>query len=238
MGGRRLRGPPPPPADAVRVVVGHGAVDSLSPDPGNPALISLSRLEDKIDDGSIHYVALGDRHSTTDVGATGRIRYSGAPEPTDYREIDPGNVLIVDLDDQGVNVESRPVGTWRFERQQRDLSGDADIDAVEEWLSGLPGKERTIVKTALIGQISVAQKARLDDLLAHHADLLAALETWERRSELIAIPDESDLEDFGLSGFAEEALSDLRTMAESDGKQAVTAREALALLYRLVEAPT
>ncbi len=224
------------PADVVRVVVGHGAVDSLSPDPGNPALISLSRLQDKIDAGSIHYVALGDRHSTTDVGATGRIWYSGAPEPTNFREIDPGNVLIVDLDAHGANVETRQVGTWRFERREWDLSGDADIDAVEEWLSGLPGKERTIVTAALVGQVSVAQKARLDALLAHHADLLAALETWERRSELAVIPDEADLRDFGLSGFAEEALSDLRTMAESDDEQAVTAREALVLLYRLVEA--
>ena len=225
------------PADAVRVVVGHGAVDNLSPDPANPALIRLSRLQDKIDEGPIHYAALGDRHSTTDVGATGSIWYSGAPEPTGYREIDPGNVLIVDLDEQGVNVETRQVGTWRFERREWELSGDADIDAVEEWLSGLPGKERTIVRADLIGQISIAQKARLDDLLAHHADLLAALETGGSRSALIVIPDESDLEDFGLSGFAEEALSDLRTMAESDDERAVTAREALALLYRLVEAP-
>ena len=45
----------------------------------------------------MHYVALGDRHSTTEVGGTGRIWYSGAPEPTAYDEIDPGNVLIVDL---------------------------------------------------------------------------------------------------------------------------------------------
>ena len=51
------------------------------------------------------------------------------------------------------------------------------------------------------------------------------------------IPDDADLDDFGLSGYAREALSDLRTMAESDDEQAVTAREALALLYRLVEAP-
>ena len=225
------------PADAVRVVVGHGAVDSLSPDPGNPALISLSRLQDKIDKGSIHYVALGDRHSTTDVGATGRVWYSGAPEPTDYDEVEPGNVLVVELDAHGVGVERRAVGTWRFDRSERALSSDADIDAVEKWLSGLPDKQRTIVKVALVGQVSVAQRARLDGLLAHHRDLFAALETWERRSELVVIPDDADLDDFGLSGYAREALSDLRTMAESDDEQAVTAREALALLYRLVEAP-
>ena len=44
-----------------------------------------------------HYVALGDRHSTTNVGTTGRVYYAGAPEPTDYDETDPGNVLIATL---------------------------------------------------------------------------------------------------------------------------------------------
>ncbi len=223
------------PPDAVRIVVGHGAVDSLSPDRSNPAIISLDRLQDRLDKGSIHYVALGDRHSTTDVGG-GRVWYSGAPEPTDYDEIEPGNVLIVELGADGPRVERREVGTWRFERREWELSGDPDIDVVEEWLSGLTDKERTIVKVALVGQISVAQKARLDDLLAHHEDLLAALESWDRRSELVVIPDEDDLEDFGLSGFAEEALSDLRRMAESDNEEAVAASDALALLHRLVGA--
>lgn len=223
--------------DAVRIVVGHGAVDSLSPDPNDPALISLSRLEDKINEGSIHYVALGDRHSTTDVGSSGRVWYSGAPEPTDYDEDDPGNVLIVTLDADSKSVDKRRVGTWRFERNDRDVSSDADIDAVDEWLAGLTDKSRTIVKLALVGQVSVAQKARLEDLLAHHEDLLAALESWERRSELVVIPDDADLEHFGLSDFAAEAVSDLRRTAESDNEEAAAARDALTLLHRLVGAP-
>ena len=85
------------PSDAVRIVVGHGAIDSMSPDPSDPKAIALERLEERISAGLIHYVALGDRHSTTNVGTTGRVYYAGAPEPTDYDEIDPGNALIVDL---------------------------------------------------------------------------------------------------------------------------------------------
>ena len=113
------------------------------------------------------------------------------------------------------------------------MSSDKDIEALEEWLSSLEDKDRTIVKVSMVGQVSVDQKARLDELLEHHADLLAAIETWERHSDLVVIPDDADLDHFGLSGFASDALSELHTMAEQ-GDQALVARDALALLYRLV----
>lgn len=218
----------------VRIVAGHGALDALSPDRHNPALIAVEGLEDRLAAGRIHYVALGDRHSTTEVGTSERIWYAGAPEPTDYDEIDPGNVVVVELDETEVRLDVRPVGTWRFVRRDWDLTGDRDIQRLAEWLGDLESKECAIVKLALVGQLSLAQMARLDDLLEHHSDLLAALETWERRSELAVVPDDADVDDLGLSGFAREALGDLRELAES-GEQAITAREALGLLYRLAE---
>ena len=222
-------------ADAVRIVAGHGRLDSMSPDRNDPAVVMLAELEARLDAGMIHYVALGDRHSTTDAGKTGRVRYSGAPEPTAYDEVDPGNVLVVELDADHVRVESRRVGTWSFVQEARDLTGDADIDALGAWLSGLEGKERTILKLSLVGQVSLAQKARLDDLLDHHSDLLAAVEVWERRSDLAVLPDDSDIDALSLSGFAREALDDLQELAGS-GEQAVVARDALALLHRLARA--
>ena len=149
------------PTDAVRIVVGHGAIDSMSPSPDDPKLIAVEPLEERIKSGLVHYAALGDRHSTTDVGATGRVRYAGAPEPTDYTETDPGNVLVVDLDADNMAVDIRHLGTWRFVRGDWQLSADKDIDALEEWLSGLDDKDRTIVKGSVVGQVSVGQKDRL-----------------------------------------------------------------------------
>ena len=223
------------PTEALRIVAGHGALDTRSPDADNPALIALARLEERIEAGEVHYVALGDRHSTTNEGTSGRVWYSGAPEPTGYDEIDPGNVLVVELNRGRVRVESRRVGTWVFRSSERDLASDADIDALQEWLASLEDKERTIVKLSLVGQVSIAQKARLDRLLDGFADLLAALQTWERRSDLVVVPDESDIESLGLSGFAHDALSDLQDVAQSaDESAAVTASDALALLHRLV----
>ena len=219
--------------NSLRIVVGHGAIDSMAPDPNDPKVIGLQRLEERIQAGLIHYVALGDRHSTTEVGSTGRVYYSGAPEPTDYDEVEPGNVLIVDLAADNLDVVARHLGTWRFLSGERHLTSGGDIDALEEWLSGLEVKDRTIVKVAMVGQLSVAQKARLDELLEHHSDLLAAIETWERYSDLVVIPDDADLDHFGLSGFASDALTELHAIAD-EGEQASAARDALALLYRLV----
>ena len=220
-------------SSSLRIIVGHGAIDSMSPNPNDPKVIALERLEERISAGLIHYVALGDRHSTTNVGTTDRVFYSGAPEPTDYDETNPGNVLIVDLGADHVDVAVKHLGTWRFLRRDWQMSSYKDIEALGEWLSSIEDKDRTIVKVSMVGQVSVDQKARLDELLEHHADLLAAIETWERHSDLVVIPDDADLDHFGLSGFASDALTELHMMAEQ-GDSAPAARDALALLYRLV----
>lgn len=215
----------------VRVVVGHGAVDTLSPDRHNPALIRLAELEAHIDSGQVHYAALGDRHSSTDVGRTGKVWYAGAPEPTDYTEVDPGNILLVDASCERTRVEVRRVAGWRFVRRQFDLAGPADCERLEAWMDALVDKDRTIVKLALVGQLSLADKARLDRLLAGHADLFAALETWDLHHDLVVLPDDDDLTDLLLSGFAREALIDLRDLAARNDD--APARAALGLLYRL-----
>lgn len=222
-----------PTGGTLRVVVGHGAVDTYSPDPHNPALIVQSALEAGLADGRFHFVALGDRHSTTDVGGTGRVWYSGAPEPTDFTEVDPGNVLVVDLDEHGVRVQPTAVGNWRFVLGEFDVTGSDDCDRVESFLAAIDDKARTIVKLALVGQLSLAEKAHLDEVFEHHQDLLGSLQTWERRSELVVLPDGEDFESLQLTGFAGDALEDLRRAAAGDDEVAVTARDALGILYRL-----
>ena len=222
------------PTYAIRIVVGHGPNDSelYGRDASAPEIIHIAPLEERIRAGLIQFVALGDRHSTTDVGSTGRVWYAGAPEPTDYDDPEPGNVLVVDVDANSVSVERRRLATWEFVSHDCQLSRDEDIDALEEWLSSLENKDRAIVKLTMVGQVSLAQKARLDAMLEYNAELLAALETWERHSDLIVIPDEMDHDRLGLSGFARVSLDELSEMAES-GEDALTARDALALLYRL-----
>jgi DNA repair exonuclease SbcCD nuclease subunit len=226
---------PDPASGTVRIAVGHGAVDTLSPDRANPALVGVAGLEAAITAGRLHYVALGDRHSTTEVGRSGRVWYAGAPEATDYIEVDPGNVLLVDLQATSCEVQPRRVGTWQFLQQRVELAGTADIDLLAAFLDALPDKSRTIVKLALVGQLSLADKAALDRVLEHHTDLLAALEHWELHTDLVVLPADDDIDDLQLSGFAHDALDDLRVLA-TGADDSLTARDALGLLYRLASA--
>ena len=222
----------------LRILVGHGAVDILDPDQDNPAQINLSQLETSLTARRIHYVALGDRHSTTEVGTTGRVWYSGTQEVTDFDELDPGNVLIVDLarptsDEPAGTVRVEPVrlGKWRFLRQQFELSDDS-VGDLEQWLSAIPDKQRTVVKFSLVGALTLAGYSRLEMILDNYADLLAGLQRWERHTALVVLPDAGELDELGLSGFAEQTLTQLVDEAVAGDGDGV-ARDALALLHRL-----
>jgi DNA repair exonuclease SbcCD nuclease subunit len=220
----------------LRVLVAHGAIDRGAPDPDDPALIGLAAVEQRIADGCMHYLALGDRHSLTEVGASGRVRYAGAPEPTDFDEVDPGKVIVVDLEAGSCAVETVQVGTWRFLRRRVDLSGPQDVAELTGWLAGQPDKGRAIVRLSLVGTLSLRDAAALDEALEHHRDLFASVEVWDPASDLAVLPDDVDFTALDLAGFAAETVEELRGRAAGSGVEATRARDALALLYRLVGA--
>jgi DNA repair exonuclease SbcCD nuclease subunit len=225
----------PCPPGLVRIGVGHGGVGELSGFRDDPSQIDLAAVERAMAEGRIHYLALGDRHSTTCVGTSGQIWYAGTPEPTDYDEVDPGNALVVTVGPEGVQAKPRKVGRWRFcARARVDLGSLEDVVALEEWLATLDGKDRTIVKLALAGQLSLRAQARLDEVLHHARELLAAVEVCD--AALITIPDDCDFREIELAGFARAGVDALRVAARND--PAGTARDALALLVRLAEAKT
>ena len=149
----------------VRILVAHGAVDTLSPDASDPALIDQKAAEAAVGSGTIQYLALGDRHSVTEVGSTGRIWYSGAPLVTDYREVDPNEVLVVEVDRETIEVTRHKVGDWAFVTQTFDVNGRDDVEAVATWLSNIESKDKTVVKLSFVGTISLRDKAVLDEEL-------------------------------------------------------------------------
>jgi DNA repair exonuclease SbcCD nuclease subunit len=222
------------PTDVPRVLVGHGAVDAIvAVDRENPALVSLAAAEQAIAERRFHYLALGDRHSPTKVGSTGRIWYAGSQEATDFDEIDPGRALVVEVGPESCTVTPHRVGRWTFLRDRFELVSDADLDAVRQRLLAIDDKQRAIAKLGFQGTLTLRQRARLDDILEEARHLFAAVIEWERMSEIAVRPDADDLAGIELSGFARRAAERLRDAAAGAGSDAEAARGALALLFRL-----
>ncbi len=223
-----------PAGQQLRVLVAHGAIDEASPDSQNPALINLSAAQEAIASRLVGYIALGDRHSMTRIGDTDRIWYSGTPLVTDFDEAEPNYVLVVDLDQDSVSVEPHQVGNWSFFRQTFEVNSRDEVDAVSDWLERIDDKRNAVVKLGFIGTLNLTEKARLDEVVEHFSDLFAALEAWELQTDLAVLPDDEDLRDLGLTGFAAETVEELRTEAGSGSEAGQVAQDALGLLYRLV----
>lgn len=222
----------------LHILVGHGQVESLAPDPERGDVIRLAPAEAVLAEGRLHYIALGDRHSATDVGESRRIRYSGAPEPTEYRETDPGFVLDVTLEPGSIMVEPVRVATWRFVEQMVSLAGAADITRLRGYLDGLPARERTILNLGFEGTVSLQVSAELDALIEDFRPLFAAIERRASDNHLVVAPDELDFSDLGLAGFAAEAVRELASLAAIPGADGKGARDAISLLYGLARSAT
>jgi DNA repair exonuclease SbcCD nuclease subunit len=220
--------------EVLRIMVGHGAVDTLSPDRDNPAVIRVIDAERALHEGRYHYLALGDRHSFTGVGASGRIFYSGTHEAYDFDEIDPGKVLIVDLDNASVTATPRQNGSWQFPVHVAQVSSLEDVEALNRYLQAMPDKERTILKLGLVGALGLQAHARLEEVEDHARNLFAALVRSGSRSELVVIPEGADFQNLSLAGFAAAALEKLRLQAQGQGNEREQACDALALMVRLV----
>lgn len=230
-----------PAGESTRILVAHGGVDVLDPDRDKPSLIRLAKVDDALTRGAVHYVALGDKHSLTQVGGSGRVWYSGSPEVTNFDDVesDPGHVLIVDIDEadpqRAVVVTPRHVGSWRFVTIHRQVDTSRDIADLDMNLDLMTEKERTVVRLGLTGSLTVTDRAALDACLDKYARLFAWLGLWERRTDLAVIPADGEFSDLGIGGFAAAAVEELVTSAREDSATAADAQAALALLLRLTD---
>jgi len=224
------------PADGViRILVAHGGVDVLDPDATRASLIRLPAVREALDRGAIHYAALGDKHSRTQVGDCGRIWYSGSPEVTNYDDIesDPGHVLIVDIDEGRASVAARRVGRWRFTTLRRQVDNSRDITDLDVNLDLMPNKDRTVVRLVLSGTLTVTDRAQLDACLDRYSRLFAWIGLWDRHTDLAVVPADGEFADLGIGGFAASAVAELVDAARAGDEEAQDAQGALALLLRL-----
>jgi len=220
----------PAPAGVTRIAVCHGQTDNLSPDASQPAIIDLASAGVAIRENRFHYLALGDRHSVTPAGDTGRVWYSGAPVATDFVEEDPNQALLVDVEAGRCEVTPLAVGDWHFVAEHFTVNDADDVERFRTWLDELPGKERTAVKVGFTGSVNLATAGALDEVMETRRELFASLRRRERTTDLAVVPDELDQDSVSLSGYAKATWDEL--LAESEAGDE-TAGDALRLLYRL-----
>jgi DNA repair exonuclease SbcCD nuclease subunit len=126
------------------------------------------------------------------------------------------------------------VGLWRFVTLRRSVDSGRDVTDLDINLDLLPDKDRTVVRLALTGSLSVTDRAALDACLDRYSRVFASLRIWERRSDIAVVPEDGEFADLGIGGFAAAAVEELVATARSaDGEAAADAQAALALLLRL-----
>ena len=116
----------------------------------------------------------------------------------------------------------------------RQVDTSRDIADLDMNLDGSAEKERTVVRLALTGSLSVTDRAALDACLDRYARLFAWLGMWERHTDLAVIPADGEFTDLGIGGFAAAAVDELVAAArDGDAQSALDAQAALGLLLRL-----
>lgn len=219
------------PAQTPRILVGHGQLEGLSGD-AREALISRAPLEDAIARGALSYVALGDRHiawPTNDNHAA--IRYSGTQETTSFNEESVGTAVIVDLGDP-LTCQTINVGTWLHARVSQEVASEADLQALRDRFDSFNRRDRTIIRYDLHGQVTISQKAKLDEIIADYETVFASLEPSETRHDLTVVGDDISLTEADVPGWVRDAAEELSDMCATN-EDAVAA---LTLLHRLVSA--
>ncbi len=236
------------PTDKIRILVAHGQCEDRSGD-RSPDTIDLPGLEAALDAGVIDYVAMGDTHSAGQIGTSGRVWFSGAPEVTDFHdrregieggEVNSGKALVVSVDKPSadsaeVTVDECEVGEWTFDALHFEVADSADVKDLLDQLEAYPEKPRTVVKYSIVGTLGLEATRELEEGLAAKENVFGALYERKRLMDLHLEPSEEELANLPLTGYASDAMSDLLAMSAGSAgpDHAEAARDAVNLLFRL-----
>jgi DNA repair exonuclease SbcCD nuclease subunit len=229
------------PTTNIRIVAGHGSIDAIMPAGGRKDLIALAPIEKALAEKKINYVAMGDRHSTTKVGDSGAVWYSGAPEPTSFKEeisADQRNVLAVEVNPgTPAKVEKIQVGQWEFIRlgtkfEQYQLRSKQDLEDLEKQIYAIKKQHKTAVKIYLDSVLDFDSDVRRGTLFDEWEDDTLARFEVSKSSKGATIESDplNEKTPAGLSGYALSAYEELKESAMAEDEDSEIALEALKLL--------
>ncbi len=216
----------------IRIGVAHGSVLDVGRDVDGRAsnLIPTDRAER----GALDYLALGDWHGRKRI--PDRAWYSGAPEPTSFRQNDSGGALLVEIAGAGAAPSVQPisVATTCWLVHEETVTGAADVERLERWFDTLDAPEDTLLDLTLEGTLLHAEMGRVGQLLERMAHRLLHLKQDSRiRTSLT----DADLAAVAVDGTTRTAIDRLRALASSVDPRAPTAQRALVTLHRLALIP-
>ncbi|MCG7872371.1 MAG: DNA repair exonuclease [Candidatus Thiodiazotropha lotti] len=187
-----------------RVGIAHGAVTNRLPE----AAEAQNPIADtRVEMANLDYLALGDWHGTLEVAH--RTWYAGTPEPDRFKANEPGNVLLVELNEAGKDpkVERVPIGNYQWVQMAFEVMDDQAISVLDNQLAALGEGGRTLVRLKLTGTVGLATRHQLDELLDDWHARLHFLDVDD--TALLAQPSSDDIAALGVTGFVRDAIETL-----------------------------
>lgn len=217
----------------VRVGLAHGGLSDAADQPNFP--IDPHRAEKS----GLDYLALGDWHGTL---IRERTAYSGTIEQSAFGESDPGNVLVVAIDEAGAEpeVKRRQVGRLQWIKRDVEVADVSDVDALAEELDEAASSSQLVLRlnVRLLPSADDEVPARLDRL-KHRLEDEAFFLDWQQDDAAFLTQQEVNLPE-GLAKRADEILATVLDGEIPDGigrtvadKNPETVRQARVLLRRM-----
>lgn len=217
------------PEGAIRIGLAHGSVPEYLPNASDATNPVTAR---RADAARLDYLALGDWHGTLRIND--RTWYAGTPETDSFSSSDPGNVLVVTIDEPGApaQVETVPIGHFLWYSEAAEVRCAEDVDALHRRISQLaPDPARCLLRLTLSGAVDLATRATLSERREDWSALLHHLDVHDHG--LVDEPSDDDLDRIDRGGFVRTAVERLQSRARNpaDPDRGV----AMAALRRLYE---
>lgn len=216
-----------PDDNRIRVGMVHGMTFDFD---GHQSNYPIER--DVAADRGFDYLALGDTHSFGNKASPGKppMVYPGTPEPTSFRERDPGHVALVFITRRRrVMFEKKPVARWRWRTEQVDTIEDLrrlDQDDLKQ----------TVLRLQLSGHFQPDAFHEAEKLL----EKLAGDELNDGAAGGLLREGALELDPSDVSTFFEASPTEIRQTAQrleeiraGGGHEGEVAERALMQLYRL-----
>ena len=206
---------------ALRVGLAHGSVQGILPDnieSANPIAPDIAAR------AGLDYLALGDWHGLKKVDE--RTWYSGTPEPDRFRSVEPGHVLLVDVEPDGLpQVRPLRIAQYDWKSLEHALNVPGDLDVLDELLGALSATD--VVEVRVTGSTDLQGRERVNGALSKAQGVVRAL-----RSDLDGLrllPSQEDLDGLRADGYLAETIDHLRS-EQATGVDPELARDALVVL--------